>query len=167
MMHVIARGETLAGIARRYGVTVAAIATANGIADPNRITAGRALTIPGATITQGPAGALVATPAPLPAPVTVPVSAPASGSWLSQIVANIAPAAEAIEAAKYQRELNELNLARLKAGQAIYPQTDAGNPYSVTNPEPTGPGGVPAWLLPAAGVAGVVWLLTRPATPHK
>lgn len=165
MMHVIARGETLAGIARRYGVTVAAIATANGITDPNRITAGRSLTIPGATITQAPAAALVA--GTVPAPVPVPVAAPASGSWLSQIVANIAPAAAAVEAAKYQRELNKLNLARLQAGQPIYPQTDAGDPYSVTNPEPTGPGGVPAWLLPAAGVAGVVWLLTRPATPHK
>lgn len=44
--HTVARGETLTAIARRYGVTVAAIASANGIKDPNRIAAGQQLTIP-------------------------------------------------------------------------------------------------------------------------
>lgn len=45
--HVIAPGETLGGIARRYGVSVSALARANGIADVNRIVAGRPLTVPG------------------------------------------------------------------------------------------------------------------------
>ncbi len=46
-VHVVARGQHLTGIARRYGVTVAAIVAANGIADPSRIFAGQRLSIPG------------------------------------------------------------------------------------------------------------------------
>ena len=45
--HVIASGETLGGIARKYGVSVAAIASANRIANPNRIAVGQRLTLPG------------------------------------------------------------------------------------------------------------------------
>lgn len=44
--HTVVRGETLTAIARRYGVTVAAIVAANGIKDPDRIAAGQQLTIP-------------------------------------------------------------------------------------------------------------------------
>lgn len=40
-------GETLSVIAARHGVGVAALAAANGIADPNRIVAGMRLTLPG------------------------------------------------------------------------------------------------------------------------
>ena len=47
-VHTIQRGETLGGIAGRYGVTVPALAKANGVADPNRIVAGSVLSIPGA-----------------------------------------------------------------------------------------------------------------------
>lgn len=168
--HSIQRGETLAGIARRYGVTVQAVAAANGITDPNRITAGRVLTIPARNAATAPAATLaqIATPAPAPAPVAaVPVAAPASGSWLSQIVANIAPAAQAIEAAKYQRALNAANIARIKAGQPLIEQAEAGNPYSATNPETAGVGGAPAWFLPAAAIAVVGALLLRPATPKN
>jgi N-acetylmuramoyl-L-alanine amidase len=45
--HVVRSGEHLTGIARHYGLTVAAIASANGLADPSRIFAGQRLTIPG------------------------------------------------------------------------------------------------------------------------
>ncbi len=44
----VAPGDTLGAIAARNGTTVAAIAAANGIGDPNRIVAGRRLTIPAA-----------------------------------------------------------------------------------------------------------------------
>ncbi len=46
--HVVAAGETLFSIARRYGTTVDAIAHANGIPDPRQIYAGQRLVIPGA-----------------------------------------------------------------------------------------------------------------------
>lgn len=45
--HTVSRGETLAGIAARYGTTTRALAQANGITNPNRIYAGTRLTVPG------------------------------------------------------------------------------------------------------------------------
>ena len=48
-VHVVARGENLTRIAAHYGVTVAAIVQANGIANPSRIIGGQRLVIPGAT----------------------------------------------------------------------------------------------------------------------
>ncbi|MDP9467197.1 MAG: LysM peptidoglycan-binding domain-containing protein, partial [Chloroflexota bacterium] len=46
-LHVVAWGETLTGIALRYGTTVAALAGANGIADPSYLRVGQRLSIPG------------------------------------------------------------------------------------------------------------------------
>lgn len=48
-VHVVQRGETLSQIARRYGVSMAALAQANGISNPNFIYSGQRLTIPGAS----------------------------------------------------------------------------------------------------------------------
>lgn len=45
--HTIAPGETLSGIASRYGVILADLATTNGIVNLDRIIAGQVLTIPG------------------------------------------------------------------------------------------------------------------------
>ncbi len=45
--HTVARGETLAGIAARHHTSVGALASANGIRDPNRIYVGMQLTVPG------------------------------------------------------------------------------------------------------------------------
>ncbi len=45
-VHVVQRGETLYGIARRYGVPVGAICAANSIANPRLIYAGQRLVIP-------------------------------------------------------------------------------------------------------------------------
>ncbi len=46
LVHVVVSGETLFVIAARYGVTVAAIAEANGLADPGLIYPGQHLVIP-------------------------------------------------------------------------------------------------------------------------
>ncbi|MGV3760345.1 MAG: LysM peptidoglycan-binding domain-containing protein [Actinomycetota bacterium] len=45
--HTVRRGETLGGIAARYGTTATALAKANGITNPDRIVAGAQLAIPG------------------------------------------------------------------------------------------------------------------------
>ena len=45
-MHTVQRGDTLARIAWRYGTTVQAIASANGIWNPNHIFVGQVLVIP-------------------------------------------------------------------------------------------------------------------------
>lgn len=63
--HLVVSGENLTFIARRYRVTVAAIASANRLADPSRIYAGQRLVIP------GPAPAA---PAPSAPRATIPAS---------------------------------------------------------------------------------------------
>jgi LysM repeat protein len=47
VVHVVAWGETLTGIARRYGSTIAVIAAANGIGNPSYLRVGQHLSIPG------------------------------------------------------------------------------------------------------------------------
>ena len=54
--HRVRPGETLGGIAARYGTSVSALAALNGIGDPSRIVAGRLLRVPAGT-RAGPAGA--------------------------------------------------------------------------------------------------------------
>lgn len=44
---VVRRGDTLSAIAERHGTSVGAIATANGIKDPNLVVAGQRLRVPG------------------------------------------------------------------------------------------------------------------------
>jgi len=46
--HQVGRGETLSHVAERYGVSVDALASANGLTDPNVVYAGTWLTIPNA-----------------------------------------------------------------------------------------------------------------------
>ncbi len=46
-VHIVRCGETLSGIAFRYGVNMWAIANANGIHNINRIFAGQRLIVPG------------------------------------------------------------------------------------------------------------------------
>ncbi len=75
VVHVVRPGETLSGIAARYGTTSRALAAANGITNPNLVVAGARLGIPGAA-------APAAAPAPAP-PVATHVVLP--GETLSGI----------------------------------------------------------------------------------
>ncbi len=47
--HVVAAGETLSAIAQKYGVSLQALISANGLADPSRIVTGQRLTVPATT----------------------------------------------------------------------------------------------------------------------
>ncbi len=85
LTHVVAPGETVSEIARKYGIPAREINVANNIEDPRALRAGQVLTIPGyqapaagATKASAPA---VTTPAPTRVPTTpAPVPAPASNS---------------------------------------------------------------------------------------
>lgn len=46
-VHLVLRGESLSGIARRYGTTVQALVERNGLPDPDRIEVGQRLLLPG------------------------------------------------------------------------------------------------------------------------
>ena len=52
--HVVAAGETLGSIAAKYGVRVAALKTANHIADDRKLRAGQTLRVPGAKPPRAP-----------------------------------------------------------------------------------------------------------------
>lgn len=65
--YVVRSGDTLSAIGARYGVSFQDLARANGIANPNLIYPGQALSIPG----RGPRP----TPAPAPAPAPAPIPA--------------------------------------------------------------------------------------------
>jgi lipoprotein-anchoring transpeptidase ErfK/SrfK len=69
-VHVVRPGENLSSIAARYGTSVAALARANGIANPNHIFVGQRLTI-------GSGGAVNSAPQPAPSQ-----SAASSGRWI-------------------------------------------------------------------------------------
>lgn len=69
VVYVVQRGDTLARIAARYGVSVSALATANGIRNPNLIYTGQRLVIPGKT-------------APAPQPGGGAAPAPVAGRWI-------------------------------------------------------------------------------------
>ncbi len=64
-VHVVASGDTLSSVARRYRQSRSAIAKANGIAPDTRLKVGQELTIPAAKTTRMAAGRPVASP---PAP---------------------------------------------------------------------------------------------------
>lgn len=50
--HTVTAGETLGGIAAQYGTTASALASANGITNPNRIHVGAQLAVPAAATTS-------------------------------------------------------------------------------------------------------------------
>jgi len=64
--YTVVRGDTLGAIARRFNSTVQAIATRNGIANPNLIFPGQVLIIPGGGGTTVPTPAPGVTPQPPP-----------------------------------------------------------------------------------------------------
>ena len=77
--HVVARGETLASIAARYGVSLTALAQANGLRNINFIWVGQVLTIPGGS---APAPQPQPTVAPQPTPVPAPAPAPFGDTYI-------------------------------------------------------------------------------------
>jgi LysM repeat protein len=74
MTYTVKRGDTLSGIAKRFGVSVAAIAGANSIADRNSIKQGQVLIMPPPL----PPTTTTTTPPPPPAKLVItPPNAPA------------------------------------------------------------------------------------------
>ena len=82
--YVVRSGDTLYSIARRYGVSVYSIASANCLANPNYIRVGQVLRIPGG-YAPAPKWEPPVVPAPWhPAPVPVPVENIKVVAWTSQ-----------------------------------------------------------------------------------
>lgn len=94
-VHVVQRGETLSGIARGTGVSAAAIARANGLADPDLIHPGQRLVIGGGTGATAPA--VQSSPARPAAPTARP--APAATGQLVPDAASVRAAGIAADRA--------------------------------------------------------------------
>ncbi len=77
MVHVVDSGQTLGGIARKYDVSVGAIATANNISDPAKIRPGQELIIPGWKQPAQKKAAAIKPVQKKPAPVAASNSQPA------------------------------------------------------------------------------------------
>ena len=60
VLHVVARGESLTAIARRYGSTVPDLVDANALPDPDRLGVGQMLVVPGAQPEDPPEAKAVA-----------------------------------------------------------------------------------------------------------
>ena len=107
--HVVQRGETLSSIARRYGVSASALASANGVSDPRSLRAGQRLRIP-----AGGAVAARSTPPPMR---TYTVR---RGDTLSSIARRHGVTVGELVAA------NELPDSRIRAGQRLRVPTGSG-----------------------------------------
>jgi len=91
--YVVKPGDNLAWIAQKYGVSVQALAAANGIYNVNIIYVGQVLAIPGCstgpTPTATPTPAVTATPVPTAAPGMTPMTYTVQpGDSLSAIAAH-------------------------------------------------------------------------------
>jgi N-acetylmuramoyl-L-alanine amidase len=133
--HVVARGENLTRIARHYGVSVAAIVAANGIANPNRIVGGQRLSIPGAPPQPGAAVAQRA-----PAVATGATHVVARGENLTRIGRHYGVSVAAIVAAN-----GIANPSRIFPGQRL---SIPGAPAV-----PAAPAAAPAAQMPASMAA--------------
>ncbi|MEM9953448.1 MAG: LysM peptidoglycan-binding domain-containing protein [Chloroflexota bacterium] len=79
--YTVQAGDSLSGIARRFGTTFQAIAAANGIANPNLIFVGQVLSINGGTVPTTPTNPT--TPSN-PPPNTAPITGFALGGHVTQ-----------------------------------------------------------------------------------
>ena len=107
IIHVVRFGEHLTGIAKRYGTTIAAIVTANGIKDPSYLRVGQRLTIPATT--SKPAAAAPSNAARAPAALVHVVT---SGETLTGIAHRYGTTIAALAAANGIRDRSYLRVGQ-------------------------------------------------------
>lgn len=105
--YTIKKGDTLSKIAKQYGTTVSALASANSIKDPDKIRAGATINIPeSAAAPAQPAATPAPTPAAAPAPATpAPATTP---TYTVPTEEELRKQAEAIFDPAYQQALDAL-----------------------------------------------------------
>jgi LysM repeat protein len=133
--HIVQPGETLNSIARQYGVTVQAIAFANGITNPDLIFAGQVLTIP-----------VVATPTPPPGQTSTPTSTTSytvvSGDTLFSLARRFGTTTATLVALNNLANPDQLSVGQVlkipAQGQAATSTPVTSGPTATTGPTATG-----------------------------
>jgi LysM repeat protein len=74
--YTVVKGDTLAAIAKRFGSSVGSIATASGVADPNKIKVGQQLLVPVSAAAAADLDEVVVKVRPVSSPKTPPGDAP-------------------------------------------------------------------------------------------
>lgn len=123
--HVIVKGDLLATIAKKYGVTVRALQDANPGVDPSRLKIGQKLTIPARTM----------------AATTTAPTAPANGSANGSKTYTVKSGDTLVKIAKTHglsvKELqsaNNLRTTQIKVGQKLRIPTKGGTPDAIGTP---------------------------------
>ena len=145
--HVVSPGETLFRIALRYGVSVDALAAANGLYNPAHIYAGQVLVIPDAnTPAPAPEAANPAAPAAAPATTDNGYYTVQLGDTLNRIAQRFGVDLQALMTAN-----GIYNANVIQAGQRLAIPGQA--PAQAAPAEPAQP--APAQVAPADAAAGV------------
>lgn len=131
--HIIARGETLDAIARRYGVTIGDLMQQNGLSNPDYVFAGQALQIyTGSTDTVASVNAVSAQAAPIAS--TTYVVRP--GEYLSQIARNYGISWTTLAAANNITDPNRVEAGMTLVIPGISAQADSGIIDASSFPDP-------------------------------
>lgn len=135
----IKEGDTLSGIAKQYGATVADLATMNNIADPNKIMTGESLSIPNqAPVTPTASG----TPAPAQPPAsTLPTYSGQAGQTPEEMAktgANGTPTNQGAPPAQPPQQSGTGNPIDPLTGQQVTPDATVSTEVATTQPNYTG-----------------------------
>jgi LysM repeat protein len=122
IIHIVEPGDTLLDIANRYGVTLDALQTVNGVLRPETLQIGQSLIIPsnfGSQPVPNQNGLLLPTPAPLPVIVqgAALYESPAGSIWVLGELLN--PNETALENAQVRVVLLDASGAELASGGAF------------------------------------------------
>jgi len=149
LVHVVAKGETLYAIARKYDITVDSLAKANTISDPSKLFVGMKLTIPSST-GEAPVGTAPAVPqAPTASPTKTFEYIVRKGDTLYGIAKAHGVTVDAIV------KSSGMSTMTIKQGQKL---------RIPGNPEPKS---VIAAPVPAAPPAGTLWPAQGPVAYLK
>ncbi|MDC0710065.1 LysM peptidoglycan-binding domain-containing protein [Stigmatella sp. ncwal1] len=142
--YTVREGDTLSGIAQKFGTTTSALAKANNISNPNLIRVGQKLTIPGASAPKPPS-------TPPPQSYTV-----RSGDTLSGIAQKFGTTTSALAKANNISNPNLIRVGqKLTIPGGTKPPQDGFDPPATGGKPPTGPVTGPG---NGAGTAGGVTL---------